>query len=97
MATDMRKQFERDIIDALKRQAVAYQENFENQINVLKSEYERKLEQQDKITEAERVVELRAKYGKASAALAAIEQGIEGKVKILESELPMAWLVVFVH
>jgi len=78
MATDLREQFERDIIDALKRQAIAYQENFDNQINTLKAEYERKLQQQDKISEAERVVELRAKYGQASAALAAIDQGIEG-------------------
>jgi len=78
MATDLRVKFEREIVDALKRQAIAYQENFDNQINVLKSEYERRLEQQEKISEAERVVELRAKYGKASAALAAIEQGIEG-------------------
>jgi hypothetical protein len=79
MATELREQFEKDIVHALKRQALAYQENFDNQINVLKLEYERRIKQQDKIFEAERVVELQAKYNQASAALVAIEQGIEGK------------------
>ncbi|XP_021951987.1 MICOS complex subunit MIC60 isoform X2 [Folsomia candida] len=79
MATELRESFERDIVEALKRQALAYQENFDNQINVLKSEYERRIQQQDKIFEAERVVELQAKYNQASAALAAIEKGIEAR------------------
>jgi hypothetical protein len=77
MSTDLRQNFEREIVDALKRQAIAYQENFDNQLNVMKSEYERRIRQQDKILEAERVVELQAKYNQAAAALTAIEQGIE--------------------
>lgn len=88
MATDLRQQFERDIVEALKRQAVAYQENFDHQVDVLKSEYERRIQQQDKIFEAERVVELQAKYNQASAALAAIEQGIECKLNLVINKNP---------
>lgn len=91
MATELRESFERDIVEALKRQALAYQENFDNQINVLKSEYERRIQQQDKIFEAERVVELQAKYNQASAALAAIEKGIEGIEKYGEISSLCNW------
>lgn len=69
----------RVLITALRAQQEALSESHECKIKVIQAEYDRRLTNATSVIEAERVVDLRAKYEKASASLQAIEQGIEGE------------------
>ncbi len=68
------------LITALRAQQEALSESHECKVKVIQAEYDRRLSNATSVIEAERVVDLRAKYEKASASLQAIEQGIEGEL-----------------
>lgn len=72
------------LVTALRAQQEALVEAHEAKVKTIQSEYERKLTNATNVIEAERVVDLRAKYEKASAALQAIEQGIESNLLITD-------------
>ncbi|CAL8124171.1 unnamed protein product [Orchesella dallaii] len=67
------------LVTALRAQQEAISEAYDAKISVIQQEADRKVANASSVSEAERFVELKAKYNKASASLAAIEQGIEAR------------------
>jgi len=77
---ELQTKYENEFVKVLTRQAQVYQETIQHAKSEIENEFERRLKIESEITNAEQMVELKAKYGQATAELGAMEVALKDAI-----------------
>lgn len=82
---EMKEYYEAELIKALSRQNLLYQENFELAKQVLQSEFERRLDEKDESVEARHLEDLVSIYKNATSRISNVESIVKGALFVIIS------------